>query len=115
MMSCSTSDLTVIPNLRLRRPARHPVRGRQLSRTPSTRGPRISYSLPRAGHLKLSIYNVRGQLVKTLIDGHRPAGANQTIVWDGTDNLGSAAASGVYFYEARALGDVRIGKATLLK
>ena len=75
----------------------------------------VSYSLPRAGHLKLSIYNVRGQLVKTLIDDHRPAGANQTVVWDGKDNLGSAAASGVYFYEARALGDVRIGKATLLK
>ena len=75
----------------------------------------IKYSMPRAGHLKLSIYNVRGHLVKTLIDGHRPAGANQTIVWDGSDNLGSSAASGVYFYEAGALGDVRIGKMTLLK
>ncbi len=75
----------------------------------------IKYSLPKAGHLRLNIYNVRGQLVKTLINGPRPAGANQAIVWDGTDNLGSAAASGVYFYEARALGDVRIGKATLLK
>ena len=75
----------------------------------------ISYSLPSAGHLKLSIYNVRGQLVKTLIDGPRPAGANQKAIWDGTDNRGSAAASGVYFYEVRALGEVRIGKATLLK
>ncbi len=45
----------------------------------------------------------------------RPAGADQAVVWDGTDNLGSAAASGVYFYEARAMGDVRIGKTTLLK
>jgi len=75
----------------------------------------IKYSLPKAGHLQLSIYNVRGQLVKTLINGPRPAGANQTIIWDGTDNLGSAVASGVYFYEARAGGDVRIGKITLLK
>ena len=75
----------------------------------------IKYSMPNAGHLKLSIYNARGQLVKTLIDGARPAGADQSVVWDGTDNLGSAAASGVYFYEARALGDVRIGKTTLLK
>jgi len=58
---------------------------------------------------------VRGQLVKTLIDAPRPAGANQTIVWDGTDNLGSIAASGTYFYEARAAGEVRIGKMTLLK
>ena len=75
----------------------------------------IRYSLPQAGHLKLSIYNVRGQLVKTLIDGPRPAGANQTIVWDGTDNLGSAAASGVYFFDARTAGESRIGKMTLLK
>ena len=75
----------------------------------------IKYSLPSAGHLKLRVYNVRGQLVKTLIDGVRPAGENQTVVWDGTDERGSSAASGVYFYEARALGEVRIGKTTLLK
>ncbi len=75
----------------------------------------IKYSMPRAGHLKLCIYNVRGQLVKTLIDGPRPAGENQTIFWDGADNLGSAAASGVYFYEARAAGEVKIGKMTLIK
>ncbi|MEN8007997.1 MAG: C25 family cysteine peptidase [Candidatus Krumholzibacteriota bacterium] len=75
----------------------------------------IKYSLPRAGHLKLSIYNVRGRLVKTLIDGPRPAGAGQTVVWDGTDNQGSVAASGVYFYKASSQGEVGIGKATLLK
>ena len=75
----------------------------------------IKYSMPTAGHLKLRIYDVRGQLVKTLVDGVRPAGAGQTVVWDGTDERGSTAASGVYFYEARALGDVRIGKTTLLK
>jgi hypothetical protein len=75
----------------------------------------IKYSMPTAGHLKLSVYNVRGQLVKTLIDGVRPAGADQTVVWDGADNLGSVAASGVYFYEVRAGGEVKIGKMTLLK
>ena len=75
----------------------------------------IKYSLPKAGHLKLSIFNVRGQLVKTLLDGVRPAGEDQTIVWDGSDNQGSSVSSGVYFYEARALGDIRIGKMTLVK
>jgi hypothetical protein len=75
----------------------------------------IKYSLPTAGHLKLSVFNVRGQLVKTLIDGPRPAGADQSVVWDGADNLGSTASSGVYFYEARAAGEVKIGKMTLLK
>jgi len=75
----------------------------------------FKYSLPRAGHLKLSVYNVRGQRVKTLIDGPRPAGADQTAVWDGTTNLGSAAASGLYFYEARTSGKVITGKMTLLR
>jgi hypothetical protein len=82
---------------------------------PFNPGTTIRYAMPRAGHLKLSVYNVRGHLVKTLIDGDRPAGENQTIFWDGSNNLGSAAASGVYFYEARAAGEVKIGKMTLLK
>jgi hypothetical protein len=75
----------------------------------------ITYALPRSGHLKLSVFNVRGQLVKTLIDGVRPAGPGQTVVWDGTDNPGSSAASGIYFYEARSGGEVKVGKMTLLK
>ena len=64
---------------------------------PFNPGTTIRYAMPTAGHLKLRVYNVRGHLVKTLIDGNRPAGENQTIFWDGSDNLGSAAASGVYF------------------
>ena len=74
------------------------------SNFPNPFNPRTTfkYSLPRAGHLSLKVYNVRGQLVKNLIDGHRPAGADQTIVWDGTDNLGSGAASGLYFYRIEA-------------
>jgi hypothetical protein len=75
----------------------------------------IKYSMPKAGHLKLSVYNVRGQLVKTLIDGTRPAGADQTIVWDGTNNQGGSVASGVYFYEARTGGDVKVKKMALVK
>jgi hypothetical protein len=75
----------------------------------------IKYSMPKAGHLSLNVYNVRGQLVKTLIDGNRPAGADQTIVWDGTNNQGSAVSSGVYFYEARTNGEVKVQKMALVK
>ncbi len=75
----------------------------------------IKYSMPKAGHLSLKVYNVRGQLIKTLIDGVRPAGEDQTIVWDGSDNQGSTVSSGVYFYEARVGSEVKIGKMTLLK
>ena len=57
---------------------------------------------------------VRGRLVAKLVDELRPAGYH-AVVWDGTDNLGSAAASGIYFYEARTAGEVRVGKMTLVK
>jgi len=75
----------------------------------------IKYSMPTAGHLKLSIYNVRGQLVKTMIDGNRPAGADQTIVWDGTNNQGGGVSAGIYFYEARTGGEVKVRKMALVK
>jgi len=75
----------------------------------------IKYSMPAAGHLKLSIYNVRGQLVKSLIDGNRPAGADQTIVWDGTNNQGGGVSAGIYFYEARTGGEVKVRKMALVK
>ena len=75
----------------------------------------IKYSMPKAGHLKLSIYNGRGHLVKTLIDGTRPMGADQSIVWDGTNNHGSSVSSGVYFYEARTGGEVKVHKMALVK
>jgi hypothetical protein len=75
----------------------------------------IKYSMPKAVHLTLNVYNVRGQLVKTLIDGNRPAGADQIIVWDGTNNQGSTVSSGVYFYEARTGGQVVVQKMALVK
>lgn len=52
----------------------------------------ISYGLPRASHVKLEIFNLMGQKVETLVDGHKPAG-NHTVMFDG-----STRASGVYLY-----------------
>ena len=42
-------------------------------------------------------------------------GADQTIVWDGTNNQGSSVSSGVYFYEARTGGEVKVQKMALVK
>ena len=78
---------------------------------PSTR---IEFNMPQAGHLKLKIYNVRGELVNTLIDETRAAGADY-IMWDGTNAQGASVSSGVYFYEARAGGEVQISKMALVK
>jgi hypothetical protein len=68
---------------------------------PSTR---IQFALPTKGHVSLKIYNVAGQLVKTLQNGVMDAGSHE-LTWDGSNNLGSNVASGVYFYKINAGDD----------
>jgi hypothetical protein len=74
----------------------------------------IEYSLPREGLLRIKIFDVRGGLVRELVHENRPAGPG-TAVWDGADGQGAQAASGIYFYEVRAAGQVKVGKMALLK
>lgn len=64
---------------------------------PNPANPRVmvAFDAPSAGHARLEIFDPRGRRVRTLIDGHVPAGAS-TIAWDGTDARGRAAATGVY-------------------
>jgi hypothetical protein len=78
---------------------------------PSTK---IFYTMPKAGHLSLKVYNVRGELVKTLINGQVKAGED-FVTWDGSNNQGSNVSSGVYFYEARSGSDVVVNKMALVK
>jgi hypothetical protein len=78
---------------------------------PSTR---ISYYLPRALHVTLTVYDVRGTLVRTLLD--QPAGVGyHSLVWDGTDSSGSRVGSGVYFYRLRAGNKVITRKLVVVK
>nr|NIR48018.1 hypothetical protein [candidate division KSB1 bacterium]NIR71597.1 hypothetical protein [candidate division KSB1 bacterium]NIS23551.1 hypothetical protein [candidate division KSB1 bacterium]NIT70474.1 hypothetical protein [candidate division KSB1 bacterium]NIU24185.1 hypothetical protein [candidate division KSB1 bacterium] len=55
------------------------------------------FELPVERHVKLTIYNVLGQKIKTLVDEMREAGAH-SVTWDGTDEEGQPLPSGVYFY-----------------
>lgn len=75
---------------------------------------KIEFNMPKTGHLSLKVYNVRGELVKTLIDESRDAGPGH-IMWDGTSDQGSPVSSGVYFYEARTAGEVKVNKMALVK
>jgi len=65
---------------------------------PSTQ---ISYHLPQAAHVKLAIYNLHGQEIKTLVDEFQSAG-EKSVVWNGTDNQGHVITSGIYFYRLSA-------------
>nr|NIT61798.1 T9SS type A sorting domain-containing protein [Fodinibius sp.]NIV16402.1 T9SS type A sorting domain-containing protein [Fodinibius sp.]NIY30378.1 T9SS type A sorting domain-containing protein [Fodinibius sp.] len=48
-------------------------------------------------HVNLTVYNVLGQKIKTLVDEVKAAGAH-SVTWDGTDERGQPVPSGVYFY-----------------
>lgn len=61
----------------------------------------IQYSLLETGRVRLSIYDVTGRLVRTLVDGVRNAG-DQRVLWDGKDDRGSPVGSGVYVYQLEA-------------
>ncbi|KPJ52922.1 hypothetical protein AMJ39_06540 [candidate division TA06 bacterium DG_24] len=61
----------------------------------------IRYALPDARWVTLSIYDVRGALVRRLISGTVSAGAHQ-VMWDGRDGRGREVASGIYFYHLEA-------------
>lgn len=74
----------------------------------------ITYSLARAANVQLSIYNLLGQKVATLVNGRRNAGS-YTVQWDGKDQFGRAVASGVYVYRLEAEGVVRAHKMLLMQ
>ena len=56
----------------------------------------IRYQLPVPGDVRLSVYNISGQAVRTLAAGRRPAGA-YSAAWDGRNDAGQSSAPGVYF------------------
>ncbi len=74
----------------------------------------LRYTLARPGHLAMKVFDARGALVRTLVDGP-VATASGVIVWDGADDRGGQAASGLYFVETRADGQVDVRKVTMVK
>jgi hypothetical protein len=77
---------------------------------------RIEFVVPegRAQRVTLTVYDVTGARVKTLIDGTRAPGAHVTE-WDGRDARGRLAGSGVYFYRLQTEDAVLTRKMVLLK
>ncbi|MDH3197364.1 MAG: right-handed parallel beta-helix repeat-containing protein [Candidatus Krumholzibacteria bacterium] len=76
---------------------------------------RIRYSLAAGGdRVTLRVFDVNGRLVRTLVDGVATAGPND-VIWDGRDDAGSPAASGVYFYRLEAPGFAQTRKMALIR
>jgi flagellar hook assembly protein FlgD len=61
----------------------------------------IRYGLPEMSPVKIIVYSILGQNVKTLVDDMIPAGQH-SVTWDGTDNKGEQVTSGMYIYRIEA-------------
>ena len=74
----------------------------------------ISMGLPAAGHVTLTVYDIGGRRVRTLVDAPVPAGF-RSVTWDGRDSRGQMVASGVYFYRMTTEGYRQTRKMLLVK
>ena len=61
---------------------------------------RIDYQIFSSGYTTLTIFNIRGENVKTIFKGTTSIG-NYSIFWDGTDDFGKVLPSGHYFYQLK--------------
>ncbi|MGH7494251.1 MAG: FlgD immunoglobulin-like domain containing protein, partial [bacterium] len=75
---------------------------------------RISFALPEAGEVTLTIFNSSGQLVRRLVDREMAAGRH-SVVWDAKDQRGMRVSSGVYMYVLKAGSFVTQRKLVLMK
>jgi len=64
---------------------------------PTTGIASFEYEVGKAEKVKVKVYNITGQAIRTLVEGMEPAGRH-VVVWDGRDTSGRKAGSGTYFY-----------------
>ncbi|MCH8836507.1 MAG: T9SS type A sorting domain-containing protein, partial [Candidatus Marinimicrobia bacterium] len=75
---------------------------------------RIVYDIHEAGDVRLVVYNILGQEVRTLLNGQKSTGRHEAL-WDGKDHDGKSMTSGVYFYSLESAGFRETRKMLLLK
>jgi hypothetical protein len=74
----------------------------------------IEYRLNKAQFVTLTVYNVLGQKVRTLVSGKQGAGLHR-LVWNGRNAQGLALPSGVYFYRLQSRENVATKKMILIR
>ena len=74
----------------------------------------ITFELNQSGRTSVDIFNVKGQLVKTLIDKHL-YGGKHNVVWDGSDVENKQVGSGMYFYRVTVNGQQYSKQMIMLK
>ncbi|MCK5051570.1 MAG: T9SS type A sorting domain-containing protein [Candidatus Cloacimonetes bacterium] len=74
----------------------------------------IAYSLPNDSMIELIVYNIKGQIVKTLVKGEQLAGTYETV-WNGKDNNEKSVSSGIFFYKLTTKDETIMKKMLMLK
>ena len=74
----------------------------------------ISYQINQSGKVELSVYNIKGQKVKTLINEFKQTGKH-SVVWNGKDNNSKRVSSGVYLYKITSSKKTVVKKMLMLK
>jgi len=74
----------------------------------------IEYSVPRCSHVRIEVFNLLGQRVRTLINREQPVGS-YTTTWDGRTSSGAPVATGIYLYRFQAGDHVETKKMLLVK
>jgi hypothetical protein len=95
---------------------RYPLEWKLLFNHPNPFNPSttIAFTLPLSGQAYLSVYSITGQKVRELVFGYVPAGVH-SVVWDGRDDRGNVASSGVYLTLLNSGGKVCSARMLLMK
>jgi hypothetical protein len=75
----------------------------------------INFALPEHSQVTLEIYNILGQRVRTLIAGQSHEVGSHNVIWDGRNDSGMLAVSGVYYYRIQAGEFSEVKKMLFLK
>jgi len=75
---------------------------------------KIEYWVPKRSHIKVKIFNILGEKIKTLVDGEKERGLH-TENWDGANQQGVPVANGIYLYQLQADEFVNTNKMILLR
>ena len=74
----------------------------------------LRYNLPKNGHGNITIYDMLGRKVKTLINQNQDAGY-RSVLWNATNDYGKPVSAGIYLYQIQAGEYLQTNKMVLLK
>jgi hypothetical protein len=81
---------------------------------PFTTETTLSFNLKTSAYVKIEIYNLKGQKLKSILDGKQAQGS-QSVKWNGTDNSGKRVAKGIYLCKLTAGKDIITRRLVLIK